>query len=106
MILRQASILIAVGLGVGLLLAFPAQPLIQSFLYQVHALDMWTYVSALLVLPGIGLVAALLPAQLPSSRCRPCGKIELLALPSRTWRRSRIRISYALMRMTLDESGD
>jgi predicted permease len=67
MILRQASILIAVGLGVGLLLAFPAQRLIQSFLYQVRALDVWTYVSVLLVLPAIGLVAALLPARKAAS---------------------------------------
>jgi ABC-type lipoprotein release transport system permease subunit len=36
-------------------------------LYQVHALDMWTYVSVLLVLPGIGLVAALLPARKAAS---------------------------------------
>jgi ABC-type antimicrobial peptide transport system permease subunit len=67
MVLRQASILIAVGLGVGLLLAFPAQRLIQSFLYQVHALDLWTYFSVLFVLPGIGLVAALLPARKAAS---------------------------------------
>jgi predicted permease len=67
MVLRQASILIAVGLGVGLLLAFPAQRLIQRFLYQVHALDKWTYFSVLFVLPGIGLVAALLPARKAAS---------------------------------------
>jgi predicted permease len=66
-VLRQASSLIAVGLGLGLLLAFPTQRLIQSFLYQVHALDMWTYVSVLFVLPGIGLVAALLPARKAAS---------------------------------------
>jgi putative ABC transport system permease protein len=56
-----------VGLGVGLLVAFPAQRLIQSFLYQVHAFDLWTYVCVLLVLSGIGLVAALLPARKAAS---------------------------------------
>jgi ABC-type antimicrobial peptide transport system permease subunit len=63
MVLRQGSILIGVGLGVGLMLAFASERLIQSFLYHVRPLDVWTYVSVLLVLPGIGLIAALLPAR-------------------------------------------
>lgn len=67
MILRQGSILIGVGLGVGLVLAFPAQTLIRSFLYQVHALDVWTYVAVLVALPAVGLIAALLPARKAAS---------------------------------------
>ncbi|HEV2396973.1 MAG TPA: ABC transporter permease [Candidatus Sulfotelmatobacter sp.] len=63
MILRQGSILIGVGLGVGLLLAFPAESLIRSFLYQVRALDVWTYVAVLIAMPAVGLIAALLPAR-------------------------------------------
>ena len=39
----------------------------QSFLYHVRPLDVWTYVSVLVVLPGIGLVAALLPARKAAS---------------------------------------
>lgn len=67
MVLRQGSILIGIGLGVGLVLAFASERLIQSFLYHVRPLDVWTYVSVLLVLPGIGLIAALLPARKAAS---------------------------------------
>jgi putative ABC transport system permease protein len=67
MVLRQGSILIGVGLGAGLALAFASERLIQSFLYHVHPLDVWTYVSVLLVLPAIGLIAALLPARRAAS---------------------------------------
>ena len=67
MVFRQGSIVIGIGLGVGLLLAFPAERLIQSFLYQVRPLDAWTYLSVLLVLPAIGLAAALLPARRAAS---------------------------------------
>jgi putative ABC transport system permease protein len=49
-------------LGVGLLLAFPAERLIRSFLYRVRPLDAWTYIAVLLALPIIGLIAALVPA--------------------------------------------
>jgi len=67
MVLRQGSILISIGLAVGLGLAFASERLVQSFLYHVRPLDVWTYVSVLLVLPGIGLVAALLPARKAAS---------------------------------------
>lgn len=67
MVLRQGSILIGIGLGVGLVLAFASERLIQSFLYHVRPLDVWTYASVLLVLPGIGLIAALLPARKAAS---------------------------------------
>ena len=67
MVLRQASILIGAGLGAGLVLAFASERLIQSFLYHVRPLDAWTYVSVLLLLPAIGLIAALLPARKAAS---------------------------------------
>jgi len=67
MVFRQGSIVIGIGLGVGLLLALPAERLIRSFLYEVHPLDAWTYASVLLMLPLIGLVAALLPARKAAS---------------------------------------
>ena len=67
MVLRQGSLLIGVGLGVGLLLAFPVERLIQSFLYNVHPLDAWTYAAVLLALPIIGLIAALVPARKAAS---------------------------------------
>jgi len=67
MVFRQGSIVIGIGLGIGLLLAFPAARLIRSFLYEVRPLDAWTYVSVLLMLPAIGLAAALLPARRAAS---------------------------------------
>jgi putative ABC transport system permease protein len=67
MILRQGSILIGVGLAVGIVMAVFAGRLVESFLYQVRPLDVWTYVAVLLVLPGIGLIAALLPARKAAS---------------------------------------
>lgn len=67
MVVRQGSILIGAGLGAGLLLAFPTERLIQSFLYNVHPLDAWTYAAVLLAVPIIGLIAALIPARKAAS---------------------------------------
>lgn len=67
MVLRQGSILIAAGLVVGLVVAFPAERPIKSFLYHVRPLDVWTYVAVALLLPAIGLIAALLPARRAAS---------------------------------------
>ena len=67
LILRQGSILIGAGLGVGLLLAITTTRLIEGFLYQVLPLDVWTYIAVALTLPVIGLIAALLPARRAAS---------------------------------------
>jgi putative ABC transport system permease protein len=67
LVLRQGSILIGAGLGVGLLLAFATARLIKGFLYQVPPLDVWTYVAVALTLSIIGLIAALLPARRAAS---------------------------------------
>jgi putative ABC transport system permease protein len=67
MVLRQGSILIGIGLVVGIVMALFAGRLVESFLYQVRPLDVWTYVAVLLVLPAIGLIAALLPARRAAS---------------------------------------
>jgi putative ABC transport system permease protein len=67
MVLRQGSILIGVGLGVGIALAFPAERLIKSFLYQVPTLDAFTYAGVVVALPTVGLIAAFLPARKAAS---------------------------------------
>ena len=67
LVIGQGSIWIGLGLGAGLLLAFASQRLIQSFLYHVRPLDAWTYLSVLLLLPLIGLIAAFLPARKAAS---------------------------------------
>ncbi|HEY1894826.1 MAG TPA: ABC transporter permease [Terracidiphilus sp.] len=67
LVLRQGIVLIAVGLTVGMPLAYAAGRLISGFLYQVKPLDPWTYVAVALLLPAIGLVAALIPARRAAS---------------------------------------
>jgi len=67
LVLRQGSVLVGVGLVVGLLLAVAAGRLVKSFLYQVQPVDLWTYLSVALALTLIGLMAALLPARRAAS---------------------------------------
>ena len=67
MVLRQGSILIGAGLALGIVMAFPAARLIKSFLYQVPALDAWTYAAVVIALPAVGLIAAMLPARKAAS---------------------------------------
>jgi len=63
MVLRQGATLIAVGLGVGILLALATGHLVTSFLYQVRPIDLWTYLAVSASLLAIGLLASLLPAR-------------------------------------------
>jgi predicted permease len=67
LVLRQGSILVGCGLGVGLALAFATGRLIRSFLYQVQPSDMWTYAGVVFALAVIGLTASLLPARKAAS---------------------------------------
>jgi predicted permease len=67
LVLRQGSMLIGAGLGVGLLLAIVTGRWVKSFLYQVQPVDVLTYVSVVVVLSVIGLIAALLPARKAAS---------------------------------------
>jgi putative ABC transport system permease protein len=67
MIVRQGSMVIGAGLGVGLLLSVATGRWVKSFLYQVQPLDVLTYVSVVVVLSIIGLIAALLPARKAAS---------------------------------------
>jgi len=67
LVLRQGSVLVGAGMGVGLILAVATGRLIKSFLYQVQPLDLWTYVAVALALMIIGLTASLLPARRAAS---------------------------------------
>ena len=67
LVLRQGSVVVGTGLGVGLVLAFATGRLIKSFLYEVQPLDVWTYVVVALALVVIGLTASLLPARRAAS---------------------------------------
>jgi predicted permease len=67
LVLRQGSILVGAGLGVGLILAFASGRLVKSFLYQVQPLDAWTYVATAAALSLIGMAAAFIPAHKAAS---------------------------------------
>ncbi len=67
LILRQGSLLVGIGLCVGLVLALATGRLVKSFLYEVHPLDGWTYGAVVVVLAAIGLAAALIPARRAAS---------------------------------------
>jgi FtsX-like permease family len=63
LVMRQATIMLLVGVTLGAALALPSARLIQSFLYGVTAHDGWTlgYAAALLLVSGLS--AAYLPAR-------------------------------------------
>jgi putative ABC transport system permease protein len=67
LVLRQGSVLMGAGLGVGLVLAFAAGRLVKSFLYEVQPLDLGTYAAVVFALAVIGLSASLLPARKAAS---------------------------------------
>ena len=67
MILRQGSILIGVGLAIGLVLAVLSGRLLKESLFEVQPLDAWTYVAVAVVLAFIGLVSSLIPARSAAS---------------------------------------
>jgi ABC-type antimicrobial peptide transport system permease subunit len=67
LVLGQGTVLVGGGLGVGLVLAFATGRLVESFLYQVKPLDLWTYAAVVLALAVIGLMASLLPAHKAAS---------------------------------------
>ncbi len=63
LVLKQGSVLLIAGLFIGLALAALAGRLITSFLYNVHPLDLLTYVSVVFVALLIGTLASLIPAR-------------------------------------------
>jgi ABC-type antimicrobial peptide transport system permease subunit len=67
LVLRQGTLLVGGGLGVGLVLALATGRLVKSFLYQVQPLDMLTYGAVAVALAAIGLAASLLPARRAAS---------------------------------------
>jgi putative ABC transport system permease protein len=61
--LRQSWRLIAFGIVAGVLVSVGATRLVRSFLFNVPALDPWSYVAAALALAIVGTLAALIPAR-------------------------------------------
>jgi len=67
MFLLQGSTVVALGLAAGVALALPTSQLVKSFLFGVKSLDAATYVSVVVALFVVGLVAALVPARRAAS---------------------------------------
>ena len=60
--ITKAAKMIAIGLGIGLAGALALARLISTQLHEVSAFDLPTYVVAMLILTGVGLLASYLPA--------------------------------------------
>jgi ABC-type antimicrobial peptide transport system permease subunit len=67
MVLRQAVVLITIGLACGIALAALGGSLVNSFLYEVRPMDTPTYTAVVLLLVSVGTLAALVPAQRAAS---------------------------------------
>jgi predicted permease len=63
LVLRQATWMLLVGSGIGLVLAYLSSVLLKTFLYGVTPNDPWTMGVVTLLLMGGGLAAACLPAR-------------------------------------------
>lgn len=63
LIVRQGMVLVLVGAGIGLLLAFALTWVLQSLLFGVSATDPLTFTVVLLVLVSVALLACYLPAR-------------------------------------------
>jgi ABC-type antimicrobial peptide transport system permease subunit len=75
MIVRQGSLQLAVGLGIGLVLAFLGSRLLSSVLFQVKPNDPLTFAGVCVALTAIALTACLIPAQ-RASRVDPLVSIR------------------------------
>jgi MacB-like periplasmic core domain/FtsX-like permease family len=67
MILGHGAVLIAAGLGAGILLALAMGQLVSSFLYALRPTDFWTYIGVAISLLAVGLLASVLPARRAAS---------------------------------------
>ena len=63
LLMREGTALVAVGAVAGLLLGFGSAQVLRGLLYGVGAGDPITFIAAPVVLVGVGLVAAFLPAR-------------------------------------------
>ena len=67
MVLREALILLGIGLGVGVPCAFLLSRYVSSQLFGVKPTDVWTAAAALLILAGVAAGAGWLPARRASA---------------------------------------
>ncbi len=74
LILRQGLVVVGLGLIAGVVAAVLAERLVTGFLYEVKALDAWTYAGVVVLLVSAGFAAAFLPAR----RASAIGPMEAL----------------------------
>jgi len=67
LVLRQAAVMLMVGVALGVGLALASARVVQGFLYGVKAHDVWTLAGASVVLLVSGLIAAYVPARRAAS---------------------------------------
>ncbi len=63
MVVRQALVLVSVGIAVGLVAALALTRVMASLVYGISVMDRWTFVLTPLLLAGIALLASYLPAR-------------------------------------------
>jgi predicted permease len=63
MVLRQAGVMLLIGVAAGICLALASRKLVSGFLYGVSAHDGWTLAGSALLLLACGMLAAYLPAR-------------------------------------------
>jgi putative ABC transport system permease protein len=62
LVLTRVALLVAVGVLVGFSLSFWVSTLVRSLLYGIQPHDLMTWVSAAVILAGVGCIAAFVPA--------------------------------------------
>jgi predicted permease len=67
LVLRQAAVMLMVGVALGIGLALASAQVVQGFLYGVKAHDVWTLAGASVALLISGLIAAYIPARRAAS---------------------------------------
>jgi ABC-type antimicrobial peptide transport system permease subunit len=63
MVMRETSILVGIGLAVGVPAAYLLSSYVSSALYNVKPNDVWTIVSALIILSAVAAVSGFVPAR-------------------------------------------
>jgi putative ABC transport system permease protein len=63
LVLRSGMSLLIIGVGIGLAGAFYLSRFLESMLFQVPPTDVWTYLSIVVLLSGVALLACYLPAR-------------------------------------------
>ena len=61
--LQRGSVLIAAGLGMGVIVALGTSRLVSSFLFEIEIWDRATYIGVVIVVGAVGMAATFLPAR-------------------------------------------